>query len=264
MFTDKQEAYFTIILFSLFALLLISIIIIAAVLYYNRRKKHSHEKKIMQSEFQEELLRTQIEIQEQTLKNISQEIHDNIGQVLSLAKLNLNTFPPTTHPDILARANDTRQLVSKAIHDLRDLSRSMHGDRLTEIGLKTAIENELKILENTGQYNTIFNITGTPFKLQAQKETVLFRMVQESLNNIIKHAKAKNITVAVNYLNHRFVLSVTDNGLGFNASELSATEKGIGLKSMENRAGLIGGEFSITSSAGKGTTIAIELPVTPE
>ncbi len=260
MFTNEQEAYYTVILFSLFALLLITIIIIAAVLYYNRRKKHANETRMMQSAFQEELLRTQIEIQEQTLKNISQEIHDNIGQVLSLAKLNLNTFPPTTQPDILARANDTKQLVSKAIHDLRDLSRSMHGDRLTEIGLKTAIENELKILENTGQYKTAFQVNGTPFKLEVQQETVLFRMVQESLNNIIKHAKAKNITVAVSYLNHRFVLSVTDDGQGFNAAGLSAVDKGIGLKSMESRAGLIGGEFSISSSAGKGTTIAIELP----
>jgi len=261
MFTNEQEAYYTIVLFSLFALVLITIIIIAAVLYYNRRKKHAHEKKIMQAQFQEELLRTQIEIQEQTLKNISQEIHDNIGQVLSLAKLNLNTFPPTTRGDILARTNDTKQLISKAIHDLRDLSRSMHGDRLAELGLRQAIENELKILENTGQYSTACDVTGTPYKLPAQKETVLFRMVQESLNNIIKHAKAKNIRITINYLAHSFVLSVADDGAGFNRDQLSTAEKGIGLKSMENRSALIGGVFSITSSAHSGTTIAIDLPV---
>ena len=78
----------------------------------------------MQSQFQQSLLQTQLEIQEQTLKNISEEIHDNVGQVLSLAKLNLFTFENDKEPKLQSTTN----LVSKAINDLRNLSRSMHGD----------------------------------------------------------------------------------------------------------------------------------------
>ena len=92
MFDTKEETYYSIILTSLLVLFLIGIVIATAILYHNRKKRHLIEKKSMESQFQQELLQTQLEIQEQTLKTISQEIHDNIGQVLSLAKLNLSTY----------------------------------------------------------------------------------------------------------------------------------------------------------------------------
>lgn len=257
MFTSEQEVYYTIILFSLFALLLIIIIVFSAIMYYNRKRKFSYEKKQIDLFYQQQLLQTQIEIQEQTLKTISQEIHDNIGQVLSLAKLNLNTFENIESTTNQTKISDTKQLVSKAINDLRDLSRSLHGDKIAELGLQESIANELKILENTGQYKTVFYVTGSLYKLEPQKEMVLFRIVQESLNNIVKHAKAKNIKVELNYKVDAFNLSVIDDGVGFDAKALTSTQTGIGLKSMQNRAALIGGVLSIQSN--NGTTIQIEL-----
>jgi two-component system, NarL family, sensor kinase len=259
MFTDKQEAYYSIILFSFFALLLITIILVSAILYYNRRKKHLQEKKMMQSEFQQELLRTQIEIQEQTLKNISEEIHDNIGQVLSLAKLHLNMIPPAEE-SAQAKVNDAKDLVSKAINDLRDLSRSMHGEKITEIGLQEAITNELKTLQNIGQFNTSLKVNGNYYKLADQKEMVVFRMVQEALHNALKHSKAAALWVELNYQPDLFQLSVGDNGVGFNNQFQNPAETGIGLKSIRNRAILIGGKVSINSIPGKGTDILLEIP----
>ena len=149
----------------------------------------------MQSLFQNELLQTQLEIQEQTLKTISEEIHDNVGQVLSLAKLNLNTFE--INPE--KKLTDTKQLISKAINDLRDLSRSMHGDRIAELGLQQSVADEFQILENSGEFKTHLKITGELYKLPPQKEMVLFRIVQEALNNCIKYSKAKNIILELNY-----------------------------------------------------------------
>ena len=215
----------------------------------------------MQTKFDQELLQTQLEIQEQTLKNISQEIHDNIGQALSLAKLNLGTFDPIEDKSISTKIDDTKNLVGKAISDLRDLSRSMHGDRIAELGLKESIANELKILQNTGQFNTSLDIQGSYYKMDTQKEMVLFRIMQEALHNSIKHAKAKDITVIMEYGEKKFTLSVVDNGTGFDPQKLQSQEKGIGLKSMQNRAALIDGIFSIHSSNNKGTTISICLPV---
>jgi len=120
----------------------------------------------MKSQFEQELLQTQIEIQEQTLKTISQEIHDNVGQVLSLAKLNLNTFE--ANPE--GKLKNTKELVSKAINDLRDLSRSLHGEKIGEIGLQEAIVNELKILcERMGMdvWEVIDAAKTKPFGFQA-------------------------------------------------------------------------------------------------
>jgi len=224
-----------------------------------RRRKMFLEKKEMKIKFEQELLQTQIEIQEQTLKTISQEIHDNIGQVLSLAKLHLNTFEGIESNSNQTKINDTKNLVSKAINDLRDLSRSLHGDKIAELGLQESVENELKILQNTGQYKTELKITGEPYKLAPQKEMVLFRMVQEAMNNAIKHARAKNITIAMLYQPEIFNLIITDDGIGFNTASLQAVQTGIGLKSMQNRAALIDGTFTINSAAGNGTEINIEL-----
>jgi two-component system, NarL family, sensor kinase len=236
----------------------LAVFIIFFILLFTRKKnKLIMQNQLLEAEHKQQLLQTQIEIQEQTLKNISQEIHDNIGQVLSLAKLNLNTFENIESTTNQTKINDTKHLVSKAINDLRDISRSMHGDKITELGLQISIANELKILENTGQFKTELQVIGSAYKLEPQKEMVLFRIVQEALNNIVKHAKAKNLSVHLEYNNDSFKLSIIDDGIGFNESTLKAAQTGIGLKSMKNRAALIGGIFSIASN--KGTVISIEI-----
>ena len=236
--------------------LLMGLFVLSFFLVY-RKNQNAKESQI--ENLNQALLQTQIEIQEQTLKTIAQEIHDNIGQVLSLAKLNLNTFPEITDAAIQIKIDDTKYLISKAIIDLRDLSRSLHGDKINELGLEQAISTELKFLQNTGQFTTNLLITGNPYKMDSQKEMVLFRMVQEAMNNAIKHSKAKNIEVQLLYREEVFQLTITDNGIGFNAAKLQTAQTGIGLKSMQNRAALIGGIFSVISGAEKGTSITIKI-----
>ena len=214
----------------------------------------------MKAQFEQELLQTQLEIQEQTLKTISQEIHDNVGQVLSLAKLNMNTLQFSEGADKQEKIEASISLVGKAINDLRDLSRSMNGDKVADLGLQEAIENELKIIQNTGQFSTKVTVTGNPYKLKAQNEMVIFRIVQESLNNILKHSKAQNIGADIRYEPEIFKLMITDDGTGFDVSALEAGNTGIGLKNMESRAALIGAVFSIDSLEKNGTTVAIQLP----
>lgn len=234
---------------------LLFVAFIVSFLLINQKKHFTYlkEKETLQNNFQQAILQTQIEIQEQTLKTISQEIHDNIGQVLTLAKLNLNTLKINEE----IKLNDTKHLVSKALNDLRDLSRSMHGDKIVELGLCESIGNELKILQNTGQFKTQLTITGEVYKQEQQKEMVLFRMVQESLNNALKHSQAKNIKVAVYYQPQKISLHISDDGKGFSVDTLLSSQTGIGLKSMQNRAALIGCRFSIDSSPGNGTTVTI-------
>ncbi len=241
--------------------LIIFILVFFGFLFFYLKRFFSHqlEKKRMLLQFQNELNKVTIEIQEQTLKTISQEIHDNVGQVLSLAKLNLNTFENTESTYNQNKINDTKQLVSKAINDLRDLSRSLYGDKISELGLPVAIDNELRILKNIGQYQTELKIIGDSYKLQDKEEIVLFRIAQESLNNIVKHAKAKTIRVQTIYRPDLFTLTVIDDGVGFDTTALTAGQTGIGLKSIQNRTALINGNFSLYSIPGEGTTVAIEL-----
>jgi two-component system NarL family sensor kinase len=225
--------------------------------YYKRNTNYINHMKTLELQYKQELLQTQIEIQEQTLTTISQEIHDNIGQVLSLAKLNLNTLQPGEHEKL----KDTKMLVSKAINDLRDLSRSMHGDKIADLGLQEAIANELKILQNTGQFITELKSTGQPYKILPQKEMVLFRIVQEAMNNAIKYSRAKTIGIIIEYQAKQLLLTISDNGVGFDTNNTSPATTGLGLKSMQNRAHLIGAHLTIQSQPHEGTKIKIELPL---
>ena len=217
----------------------------------------------LQFQFQQELLRSQLEIQEQTLKTISQEIHDNIGQVLSLAKINIATMPVDENNTALQeKVQTSKQLVSKAISDLRSLSHSLDTDYVKEMGLQRAIEYELEMIKKTGTMETYLHIEGSPARLDKQKELIIFRIVQESLNNIMKHAEAQKIHVEIQY-GSIINLQISDDGMGVDLSPLNRDDSrfGLGIKNMHNRAKLIGADFSMQSTLGKGTTVKIVLPV---
>ncbi len=247
--------------------LVIVILALFATLFFlihkRKIKQNKKEKNELQTQFQQTLLQTQLEIQEQTLKNISQEIHDNVGQVLSLAKLNLNTMDVTKTEQLQGKINNTLTQVSKAINDLRDLSKSFNTDNITAIGLIKAIATELDVISKTDSHKTTFRITGNSRQLEPQKELILFRIVQEALHNIIKHADAQTVKVSANYSDEQLELEITDNGKGFDLTALNNEMKndfGLGIRNMNNRAKLIGAEFNMSSSTGQGTIVKITLP----
>lgn len=240
-------------------------ILLLAALYSKKTERSRIEKSLMKAQFDQTLLQTQLEIQEQTLKNISQEIHDNVGQVLSLAKLNLNTMDITKTEQLQGKIDNTLSQVSKAINDLRDLSKSFNTDNICAIGLINAISYELDIINKTGSHSASLRIAGNSQRLEPQKELILFRIVQEALHNIIKHAGAGTVKVLANYTDHQLELQVTDDGKGFDLSPLNQPGNngfGLGIRNMHNRAKLIGAEFSMTSNLGEGTIVKIILPFT--
>ena len=98
-----------------------------------------------------------------SMRYISQEIHENIGQVLDLAKLSLGSFPAIEDAALQNKVEDTKQLISKAINDLRDLRKSMHGYKVAELGLQASIESELRIIKNTGHFNASLVVTGNHY-----------------------------------------------------------------------------------------------------
>lgn len=248
---------------TLLFLLLVVFVTIYVLLYKRKRQQHEIEKDQLQARYHQELLRTQLEIQEQTLKTISQEIHDNIGQTLSLAKLNLALEDEQQNGNNIKVAS-SHQLVSKAIQDLRDLSRSLNTDYVAEMGLIRSIEYELEMISKTGVIKTNLQVEGQQRKLDKQKELILFRIVQESLNNIIKHAGADRLSVTANYQLQELLITINDNGKGVDLTPLNENGNavfGLGIRNMDNRAKLIGADFSMASILGNGTTVKIKLPV---
>jgi two-component system, NarL family, sensor kinase len=224
-------------------------------------KRKEHQQIIVP--LQEAVLQSQLEIQEKAFNDISNEIYNNIGQMLSLAKLNLNTLdtglPETTEEKI----RYSKELVGQAIIDLRQASKSLNPKWVTETGIRNAIQHELELISRAGQYKTDLLLNGEPFKFDRQKELVIFRIFQELLNNIIKHANAKTVFVRLLYQPRLFNLTVSDDGDGFEMSAYQPHKPspGLGISNMQNRATLIGGSFQLSSTLGKGTTVSVNLPL---
>ncbi len=230
--------------------------------FENQKKQHAfrQEQENMQILFQQELLKTRLEIQEQTFRNISEEIHDNIGQVLTLIKVNIDHFLTDVYNTANERLAETRNLVIKVIQDIRDLSKSLNTDLINRIGLSAAIEQQLNLLRKTGQYEIEFTLKGEVTDYAPQTQLVVFRIVQELLHNILKHSEATMILVSMHYQTDKLSIVVNDNGKGFDTFNAEFTNSGLGLLNIKNRIKMVNGFIHFSSETQKGTTVLIELP----
>lgn len=240
-----------------FALLVFSVIYFV-VLYRNRQLKNKKEQDELHANFSQELLKTQLEVQEQTLNYISNEIHDNITQVLSFVKLSLGNIASGIEGEKKNKVVETRELVAQSITDLRDLSKSLSFEHIAAIGLIRTIENEVERVNKSGLLAISLEQDGASYPLGEQRELVLFRIFQESLNNTLKHADAKHLKIMLQYSADLFILTLEDDGSGFSTKTLE-NKSGSGLRNIENRASLIGGTATIDSSPGKGCHIKVVL-----
>lgn len=237
---------------------LVCSIIYFVVLYRNKQQKNKKEQEELQADFRQELLKTQLEVQEQTLNYISAEIHDNITQILSFVKLSLGNIASGIEDDKKVKIAETRELVAQTITDLRDLSQSLSFQYIASQGLIRTIEKEVERVNKSGLINVSLEQNGNSYSLGEQKELVLFRIFQESLNNTLKHAGAKHLKIMLQYNTDLFILTLEDDGSGF-AAERIENKSGSGLRNIENRAALIGGIATIDSAPGKGCNIKVAL-----
>lgn len=215
----------------------------------------------VKQKFEQEKIQTRLEIREHTFQNISQEIHDNVAQTLSLAKLNLSTINDDFTAEEQAKVTEAKNLVAKAIHDLRDIAKAINTDYIKSIGLTGAIDQQLKILRRSGIFKITYTVKGDEEMYDSSKELFIFRIIQELLNNIVKHANADMIELIIEYHTEEVTIRMADNGRGFDVNGLvSNQEKGLGLASIHDRAKLIGGQLLISSERGKGTKIMLSVP----
>ena len=261
--SQNQEIYFFIIIAIILGLLLVGFIV--TILFFYQRRQHQQEQELvrMKDTYDREVLRSQLEIQESTLKTIAQELHDNIGQMLSVVKLSMSVLTiEKDHPDIEIIKN-SQQVLNKAILDLSDLTKSMHTDRIVDVGLADSIRFELAAIKRTGVLQVDFSVTGEEVSFGGQKSIFLYRMFQEMISNVLKHSKATGVIVSLIYsADDIFIMEIEDNGQGFNVEEKrqNASASGVGLKSIFSRTQLIGATIDVKSEPGKGTRITVELP----
>lgn len=250
----QEDILITVVVASVFFVLIGSFLLILVFVFLRRQRKNKEEKDEMKNRFQQTLLKTQLEIQEQAFAYISQEIHDNIGQILSLVRLNLNTLDGN-YPE--EKINQTDELLGKAIKDLRDLSHNLQNNRIHDIGIIESIKQLLESLEKTGKYSTRFHTSDNFHILDPNTDIILYRMIQEIINNILKHAAASQISVDINSDPDITTITIMDNGIGFNTELLKNERPGIGLHNIANRAKMINGTVDIKSEMGNGTIVTL-------
>lgn len=254
----NQQVIVTIVATVVLLILIGVVMLVLSVYYYNNKKRHAIEKEHLKSTFRQELLKAQLEIQEQTMHNISQEIHDNIGQVLSFVKLNLATATALNNEEKNERITESKDLVAQAISDLRDLSKSLSVDYFANKGFIGSIKNEVERINKSKLINVSFNIEGEPYNIDEQTGLVLFRILQECINNTLKHSGAQQLSICLKYAADLVTLTSLDDGVGFDPAE-ARSKNGSGLKNILNRANLIGAAVEINSREGSGSEIRISL-----
>ena len=156
----NPEIYFVTVIGIILGLLLVSFIVVMLILYKRKQEKQEQEMARVKDMYEKEVLQSQLEIQENTFKTISQELHDNIGQMLSVVKLSLSALPLEKEHKAHQLVSHSQQVLNKAIGDLSDLTKSLHTDRITDLGLSESIRFELMTLKNAGLIKVQFTVSG--------------------------------------------------------------------------------------------------------
>jgi len=250
-----SELITSLVIFFLF-LILLFFVVITLIVRYRKRKKENEELRV---QFSEQLLSAQLEIQEQTLQHISRELHDNLGQIASLIKINLSTIRLEQPEKAIVKIDDTKELVKQLVTDMKLLSTSLNGDKMSKVGLMRALQNESDRINKTGVFRSVFVQNDHIPPINDEKSIIIYRMVQECLNNALKHSEATEINMEANYQKNRFILTVEDNGIGFDVAEKLAdlNDTGNGLLNLQKRAAVINGTINFVSVTGKGTKTTI-------
>ena len=259
-----SEVTFIVVAGTVIILLLLLFLSLFFFIFQKRQLQNNQEKAALQAQFSQEILKSQIEIQNSTLQQIGQELHDNIGQLLSVAKINLNILEGTNQSEENQEyIKQTNEIIGQSIQDLRSLTKSLDGDFVQQFGLQESITHELQRIRKTKKFETEVMQQGEAYALGFEKEIILFRIFQEFINNSLKHSEAKNIKVKFTYASEHFKLCVADDGKGFDYEKVITNkmfDSGAGLRNISRRCELIGGNCKLESVLGKGTQLDIQLP----
>lgn len=216
------------------------------LLFLYKNQRDLKQKKDLNEKYTQDLLIAQ----EDERKRVSKDLHDGIGQSLLLIKNKV----------VLNKDDTAKNLVDNAIEEVRSISRALHPFQLQELGITKAIQNVIYQIDESTELFITSEIENIDNLLNKQQEINLYRIVQESLNNILKHSEATGVQFLLEKLPKKIRLTIKDNGKGFNLSEKQNDLKSLGLKTLKERVRLINGSLKIETQPGKGTSLEFIIP----
>lgn len=250
-----NDVTITLLISTMVILLLIAGVIIVMILGNRKRVQQEVKMAQLQVTYEKELRLVENEVQEQTLTNVSRELHDNIGQLLTLIRLQLEqeTIDDEEMTDRLAPMDKT---ITDTIEQVRLLSHSLNTDHLEQAGILAAIDKEIKRIQQIKSIKINWDNDNAEPNMSSDEKIMAFRIFQELLNNALKHSRAKNLYITLKG-NGQFLLSLEDDGKGFDVAATLNSGKGTGLQNMLKRAKLANLSLDINATTDKGSIFAL-------
>jgi signal transduction histidine kinase len=206
-------------------------------------------------------IKAMVATQEEERKRISRDIHDGIGTKLSALTLFLSSLHEkafkTKNEEIKSLAKSAAQLIKETMQDVRQLLLNLSPTVLEEFGYTTAVEGLVNKINETKQIHFNLVVFGMNHRLKKDYELALYRITQELINNVLKHAEAKHVSLQIGVRDEKLILLMEDDGKGF---DVNVHKEGYGLYNLDARTKLMQGTITIDSQTGRGTSVLIEIP----
>jgi two-component system, NarL family, sensor kinase len=240
-------------------------IILFVVFYQKRMIQEQLKRQVMEFDHQQKMLQAELQSQESERRRLAADLHDSIGGMLSTIRVGLTTIGRALpEPQSI---DETKQMLDDTISSVRRISRDLMPSTLEKFGFIHAIKELCERFHATSQIEIRFSENGEIAGLDKHQELMIFRIVQESLNNAVKHSQASVIEVSVSHINDQLLISIEDEGVGFDADEHKNDKqsgKGLGLFNIENRARLLNGTLEFEKGRIKGSKTTLTLPLSHE
>ncbi|MCC6372516.1 MAG: sensor histidine kinase [Bacteroidia bacterium] len=247
----------------LFTILIALLLLASLYFFFRKRQVQAKAERDAELAHQKDIrAKAIIEAEEKERVRIAKDLHDGVGQLLSAAKMNLSSIQDkikiTSDEDNVIFKN-ALELVDESVKEVRTVSHNMMPNTLLKMGLASAVKEFITKIQNTPNLKVNLEIVGLTNRLEQEKESVLYRVIQELVSNIIKHAKASELTLQLIKHDAELTIMIEDNGVGFDTSKISTFE-GIGLKNIMSRVEFINGTVHFDSEPGKGTRVILDIP----
>lgn len=242
-------------------MLLLAFSIIFFVVFYQKRiLSEQLKRKLLEAEYQQKMLQAALESQEKERSRLASDLHDSVGAMLSTIRL-------TLHPVVKAGngqpLDHTKQLLDETIETVRRISRDLLPSGLEKFGLTYSVQEMCERINLSGIIEVNFSETGTPVAMDKKREVLVYRIIQEMVNNTIRHSKASMLKIQMVWAD-TLQLVIQDNGEGFNfegfRNNTASSKAGLGLYSIETRVSLLGASLGYDSVFPKGSQFTVKIP----
>ncbi|MFD3001703.1 sensor histidine kinase [Pontibacter toksunensis] len=234
------------------------------VLFQKRLHQHQQNLQKLQAARQQQLLEVTMQAQEEERRRVARDLHDEIGTMLSLVKLNLYQLSPVMEgasEELRAVERHIKQLLDEVIGSVRRISQDLMPVVLDKMGLQQALEALRRSVPDTSGVQVAFVCNDKSRRMAPKLELMLFRIVQELLNNSLKHAQASTISIELHLAEKEATMRYADNGVGFDYVEVLQKGQGMGVVSLQSRVDLLKGKMKTRSLAGVGTQVEVIVPI---